>query len=96
MLVAAASRGRRPARAGRFRLAVLTFHSLEDARVKRFLDAARGKVAPRDRVGQPDRSGRLLLRPSPRRPVRGSISPTPARALGAPEIRSEGSRGTAS
>lgn len=45
------------------RLAVVTFHSLEDRLVKRFLDQAAGKGRPRDAYGNPIGPVLLSLRP---------------------------------
>jgi 16S rRNA (cytosine1402-N4)-methyltransferase len=46
------------------RLAVLTFHSLEDRAVKRFLDAASGKGRPRDAYGNPIGPVLVSVRPA--------------------------------
>jgi 16S rRNA (cytosine1402-N4)-methyltransferase len=45
------------------RLAILTFHSLEDRLVKRFLDQAAGKGRPRDPYGNPIGPVLVSLRP---------------------------------
>jgi 16S rRNA (cytosine1402-N4)-methyltransferase len=57
------------------RLAVITFHSLEDRLVKRFLDAKAGKGRPRDAYGNPIGPVHVRLRPD--RTVDADTEPNP-------------------
>lgn len=68
------------------RLAVVSFHSLEDRIVKRFLDARSGHAAAPSRHLPP--SAETRSEPSFRLPKRGAIKPTAAEVAANPRARS--------